>query len=103
MAIERNVWRTRVRLNKAQKEMNNISQAAQELTQSVSKRIEDIVSAERRDRYVSFGLRNWALLNRDVATPQKCLKGKLPLRENVQTLLDEIVNINSSNSCKAKQ
>ena len=102
-AIERNVGRTRVRLNKAQKEMNDASQAAHKLTQSVSKRIEDIVIAERPDRYVSFGLRNWALLNRDVATLQKRLKGKLPSRENVQTLLDEIVNTNSSNSCKSKQ
>ena len=38
-----------------------------------------------------------------MATLQKRLKGKLPLRENVQTLLDEIVNTNSLNSCKAKQ
>ena len=101
-AIERNVGRTRVRLNKAQKEMNDASQAAHKLTQSVSKRIEDIVIAERPDRYVSFGLRKWALLNRDVATLQKRLKGKLPSPENAQTL-DEIVNTNSSNSCKAKQ
>ena len=72
--IERNIGRTHVRLNKTQKEMNDASQAAHKLTQSVSKRIEYIVIAERPDRYVSFGLRKWALLNRcgySSKTPQR--------------------------------
>ena len=72
--IERNVGLTHVRLSKAQKEMNDAGQAAHKLTQSVSKRIEDIVIAERPDRSVSSGLRNWALLNRcgySLKTPQR--------------------------------
>ena len=36
------------------------------------------------------------LLNRDVATLQKHLKGKLPSRENVQKLLKEVVITNAS-------
>ena len=43
------------------------------------------------DRYTSYGLRNWALLNKDVAILQRNLKGKLPSRENVKKLLDNIV------------
>ena len=43
------------------------------------------------DRYTSNGLRNWVLLNKDVAVVQKHLKGKLPSRENVKKLLDNIV------------
>ena len=49
---------------------------------------------EMPNRYLSSGLRNWALLNRDVATLQKHLKGKLPSRENVQKLLNYIVITN---------
>ena len=102
-AIEKDITRARVKLSKAQKEVNDASQAADKLTHSVSKRIEDIIIAERPDRYVSFGLRNWALLNKDVATLQKHLKGKLPSRENVQRLLDEFVNTKTSVTSKSKQ
>ena len=47
------------------------------------------------------GLRNWALLNKDVANLQKHLKGKLPSQENVLKLLDELV-INPTNANSTK-
>ena len=40
---------------------------------------------------MSFGRRNWMLLNRDVAMVQKNLHGKLPSRENVTELLQRVV------------
>ena len=40
---------------------------------------------------MSFGCRNWMLLNRNVAMVQKNLHGKLPSRENVTELLQRVV------------
>jgi predicted transcriptional regulator len=65
--------------------------AAERLSNSASKRIEDVVITEMPDRYVTNGLQNWSLINRDVATLQKRLNGKLPSRENVQKLLKDVV------------
>ena len=95
-AIEREIGRLRIKLNKGQKDIDDAKKAAEKLNNSVSKRIEEIAIHEMPDRYLSSGLRNWALLNRDVATLQKHLKGKLPSRENVQKLLNDIVITNPS-------
>ena len=67
----------RIKSNKGQKDIDDAKKAVEKLNNSVSKRIEEIAIHEMPDRYVSAGLRNWALLNRDVATLQKHLKGKL--------------------------
>lgn len=83
-------------MNKGQKDIDDVKKAAEKLNNSVSKRIEEIAIHEMPDRYLSSGLRNWALLNRDVATLQKQLQGKLPSRENVQKLLNDIVITNPS-------
>ena len=48
-----------------------------------------LIINEMPDRYTSYGL--WALLNKDVAILQRNLKGKLPSRENVKKLLDNII------------
>ena len=95
-AIERDIGRLRIKLNKGQKDIDDAKKAAEKLNNSVSKRIEEIAIHEMPDRYLSSGLRNWALLNRDVATLQKHLKGKLHSRENVQKLLNDIVITNPS-------
>ena len=47
--------------------------------------------AELPNRYASNGLRNWVLLNKDVAILQKHLKGSLPSRESVTKLLYEVI------------
>ena len=94
--IERDIGRLRIKLNKGQKDIDDAKKAAEKLNNSVSKRIEEIAIHEMLDRYLSSGLQNWALLNRDVATLQKHLKGKLPSRENFQKLLNDIVNTNPS-------
>ena len=52
-----------------------------------------IIIAHDPDRY-SCGLRNWALLNKNVAILQKKLKGKLPARDNILTLLSSAVREN---------
>ena len=50
-------------------EMQTASKAAEKVSNSVAKRIEDVVVKELPERYLSFGgLRNWKLLNKDVAT-----------------------------------
>ena len=100
-AIERDIGRLRMKLNKGQKDIDDAKRAAEKLKNSVSKRIEDIAIDELPDRYLSSGLRNWALLNRDVATLQKHLKGKLPSRENVQKLLNDVI-ITSASAVKTK-
>jgi hypothetical protein len=59
------------------------------------KKIEDILLDEQPHRYVVNGLRNWLQLNKDVALLQSKLKGTLPTRGNVMSLLPSVV-INSS-------
>ncbi len=67
---------------------------------SVPKQIEEVIVKELPDRYISFGRRNWILLNRDVATLQKNLQGKLPSRENITKLLHRVVLKSSKSSNK---
>ena len=95
-AIERDIGRLRIKLNKGQKDIDDAKKAAEKLNNSVSKRIEEIAIHEMPDRYLSSSLRNSALLNRDVATLQKHLKGKLPSRENVRKLVNDIIITNPS-------
>ena len=64
----------------------------QKVQSSNSKRIEEIVVKELPQRYVSCGLRNWALLNADVVRLAEKLRGILPTRENVLPLLSSIVS-----------
>jgi hypothetical protein len=56
---------------------------ADKVLTSVPKQIQEIIVKELPDRYISFDCRNWILLNRDLATLQKNLQGKLPSRENI--------------------
>ena len=75
----------------AAKDVENTTCAADKVINSSSRQIEDTIINEMSDRYTSNGLRNWALLNKDVAILQRNLKGKLLSRENVKKLLDNIV------------
>ena len=61
-AIERDIGRLRIKLNKGQKDIDDAKKAAEKLNNSVSKRIEEIAIHEMPDRYLSSGLQNWALL-----------------------------------------
>ena len=58
---------------------------------SSQKKIEDILLDEQPHRYVMNGLRNWLQLNGDVALLQSKLKGTLPTRNNVMSLLRTVV------------
>lgn len=72
--------------------MPNAKLAADKVSNSVPKRIEDIMLKEIPERYTNLGgLRNWIVLNKDVAVVQKHLQGKLPSRDNVTKLLYEVV------------
>ena len=102
VSIDKDIGRLRVKLTKAQKDVEDAGRAAERLNNSASKRIEDVVITEMPDRYVTNGLRNWSLLNRDVATLQKRLNGKLPSRENVQKLLKDIVDVTASKARRGK-
>ena len=59
---------------------------------SQSKKIEQIILDISPTRYISNGLRNWQLLNRDVAKLSTSLQGKLPSRQDVMPLLGEMIN-----------
>ena len=90
-ALDREVSRIQNKLTSAKKEMENAGRAAAKVTNSASKKIEDIIIKELPNRYVSNGLRNWISLNKDVAVLQKHLKGMLPSRDNVLKILYEFV------------
>ena len=55
----------------------------QKVTNTSSKRIEDIIVEEFPQRYIARGFKNWALLNHDVVRLAEKLKGVLPTRDNV--------------------
>ncbi len=98
--LERETVRLERSLTTAQNEIQNAERAADKVLTSVPKWIEEVIVKELSDRYISFGRRNWILLNRDVATLQKNLQGKLPSRENITKLLHRAVLKSSNNSNK---
>ena len=89
--LEKDINRLKGKLRTAAKDVENTTCAADKVINSSSRQIEDVIINEMPDRYTSYGLRNWALLNKDVAILQRNLKGKLPSCENVKKLLDNIV------------
>ena len=75
------------------REMQNAEQASNKVNNSITKKVEDILTKELPDRYTGLaGRRNWMELNKDVAKVQKLLQGKLPSRENVLKLLSVVTN-----------
>ena len=89
--LEKEINRLEEKLRTAAKDVENTIRAADKVINSSSRQIEDVIINEMPDRYTSYGLRNWALLNKDVAILQRNLKGKLPSRDNVKKLLAKIV------------
>ena len=63
----------------------------QKVTNTSSKRIEDIIVKEFPQRYIARGFRNWVFLNHDVVCLAEKLEGVLPTRDNVLPLLNDIV------------
>ena len=89
--LEKETNRLKGKLRTAAKDVENTTCAADKVINSSSRQIEDVIINEMPDRYTSYGLRNWALLNKDVVILQRNLKGKLLSRENVKKLLNNIV------------
>lgn len=89
--LEKDVSRLQRNLASARNDVQNAERAAEKVVNSAPKRIEDAIVKELPERYITFGHRNWALLNRDVAIVQKHLQGKLPSRENVSVILNSRV------------
>ena len=75
---EKNIKSLSSKLTKAQSQAEHNKMVIQEVTNTSSKRIEDMIVKEFPQRYIARGLRNWALLNHDVVRPAEKLKGVLP-------------------------
>ena len=69
VSIDQDIGHLRIKLTKAQKHVEDAGRAAERLSNSASKRIEYVAITDMPARYVNHGLRNWSLLNKDVATP----------------------------------
>ena len=74
-----------------QSDYNNKLQAYKSVEDSFARKIETDIIASNPAKYISNGVKNWALLNKHVALLQKKCNGKLPPRQTVTRLLDEAV------------
>ena len=91
--INKDVQKLESQLRKAKHDLESATSAVERINNSADKRIEDIVLNEQPHRYsTSCGRRNWLILNKDVALLQSKLKGTLPTRKNVLSLLHSVVN-----------
>ena len=88
---EKNIKSLSSKLTKAQSQVEHTKMVIQKVTNTSSKRIEEIIVKEFPQRYIARGFRNWALLNHDVVRLAEKLKGVLPTRDNVLPLLNNIV------------
>ena len=90
-SLVKNISQLESKLTTANKDVANARAAVDKVQNSSQKKIEDILLDEQPHRYVMNGLRNWLQLNRDVALLQSKLKGTLPTRNNVMSLLRTVV------------
>ena len=74
-----------------QSDYNNKLQAYKSVEDSFARKIETEIIASNPAKYISNGVKNWALLNKHVALLQKKCNGKLPSRQTVTHLLNEAV------------
>lgn len=74
-----------------QSDYSNKLQAYKSVEDSFARKIETEIIASNPAKYISNGVKNWALLNKHVALLQKKCNGKLPPRHNATRLLDEAV------------
>lgn len=70
---------------------NNKLQAYKSVEDSFARKIKTEIIASNPAKYISNGVKNWALLNKYVALLQKKCNGKLPSRQTVTHLLNETV------------
>ena len=68
--LEKEINRLEGKLRTAAKDVENTTREADKVINSSSRQMEDVIINEMPDRYTSYGLRNWALLNKDVAILQ---------------------------------
>ena len=98
-SISKDVTSLQSQLRKAETDLNCAKTAMEKAKNSSSKRIEDILLAQKPDRYTTTcGRKNWLILNKDVAVLQSKLRGTLPTRTNIMNLLKTVVNEQESNS-----
>jgi hypothetical protein len=90
--LVKNISHIESQLIAANKDVESARTAVEKVQNSSQKKIEDVLLEERPQRYVVNGLRNWLQLNKDVALLQNKLKGTLPTRDNVMSLLRSVVN-----------
>ena len=83
---EKNIKSLLSKLTKAQSQTEHTKMVIQKVTNTSSKRIEEIIVKEFPQRYIARRFRNWALLNHDVVRLAEKLKGVLPTRDNVLPL-----------------
>ena len=94
-ALVKNIAQLESKLTAANKDVENARMAIEKVQNSSQKKIEDILLDEQPHRYVVNRLLNWLKLNKYVALLQSKLKGTVPTRDNVMSLLRSVV-INSS-------
>jgi len=90
-SLVKNISQLESKLTTTNKDVANARAAVDKVQNSSQKKIEDILLDEQPHRYVMNGLRNWLQLNKDVALLQSKLKGTLPTRNNVMSLLRTVV------------
>lgn len=90
-SLVKNISQLESKLTTTNNDVANARAAVDKVQNSSQKKIEDIVLDEQPHRYVTNGLRNWLQLNKDVALLQSKLKGTLPTRNNVMSLLRTVV------------
>ena len=88
---KKNIKSLSSKLTKAQSQAEHTKKVIHKVTNTSSKRIEDIIVKEFPQRYIARGFRNRALLNHYVVRLAEKLKGVLPTRDNVLPLLNDIV------------
>jgi hypothetical protein len=90
--LEKTVKSISAKLTKARRDVEHAKLVMQKVNNNHPKGIESIIMKEFPQRYMSHGLRNWALLNKDVVRLEGKLRGSLPTRESILPLLHEIVS-----------
>ena len=90
-SLAQNMIKCERQLANLQSDYNNKLQAYKSVEDSFARKIETEIIASHPSKYISNGVKNWALLNKHVALLQKKCNGKLPPRHTVTRLLDEAV------------
>ena len=90
-SLAQKVTKCKTQLANLQSDYKTKFEAYKSVEDSFAKKIEEDIIASDPPRYISNGVKNWALLNKHVALLQKKCNGKLSPRHTVTRLLDEAV------------